>query len=39
MRDLIKELNKKVAVAEKQSEVNKILIDEIKAEQSNPLGG
>ncbi len=39
MRDLINELNKKVAVAEKQSELNKILIDEIKAEQSNPLGG
>ena len=39
MRDLINELNKKVAVAEKQSELNKILIDEIKAEASNPLGG
>ena len=39
VRDLINELNKKVAIAEKQSELNKILIDEIKAEQSNPLGG
>ena len=39
MRDLINELNKKVAIAEKQSELNKILIDEIKAEASNPLGG
>ena len=39
MRDLINELNKLVAIAEKQSELNKILIDEIKAEASNPLGG
>jgi len=39
LRDLINELNKKLAVAEKQSELNKILIDEIKAESSNPLGG
>ena len=39
MRDLINELNKLVAIAEKQSELNKILIDEIKAESSNPLGG
>ena len=39
MRDLINELNKKIAIAEKQSELNKILIDEIKAEASNPLGG
>ena len=39
MRDLINELNKKVAIAEKQSELNKILIDEVKAEASNPLGG
>ena len=39
VRDLINELNKKLAVAEKQSELNKILIDEIKAESSNPLGG
>ena len=39
VRDLINELSKKIAVAEKQSELNKILIDEIKAETSNPLGG
>ena len=38
-RDLINELSKKIAIAEKQSELNKILIDEIKAEASNPLGG
>jgi len=37
-RDLINDLSKKIAVAEKQSELNKILIDEIKAEASNPLG-
>ena len=39
IRDLINELSKKIAIAEKQSELNKILIDEIKAEASNPLGG
>ena len=39
IRDFINELNKKIAIAEKQSELNKILIDEIKAESSNPLGG
>jgi hypothetical protein len=39
VRDLINELAKKIAIAEKQSELNKILIDEIKAEASNPLGG
>ena len=39
VRDLINELSKKIAIAEKQSELNKILIDEIKAEASNPLGG
>ena len=38
IRDLINELSKKIAIAEKQSELNKILIDEIKAEASNPLG-
>jgi len=38
LRDLINELSKKIAIAEKQSELNKILIDEIKAEASNPLG-
>jgi len=38
-RDLINDLSKKIAVAEKQSELNKLLIDEIKAEASNPLGG
>jgi len=38
LRDLINELAKKIAIAEKQSELNKILIDEIKAEASNPLG-
>ena len=39
IRDFIIEINKKIAIAEKQSELNKILIDEIKAESSNPLGG
>ena len=39
IRDFISELNKKIAIAEKQSELNKILIDEVKAEASNPLGG
>lgn len=39
LRDLINELNKKIAIAEKQSELNKILIDEIKTEASSPLGG
>tara|TARA_R100000458_G_C8242347_1_gene221060 strand:+ start:111 stop:608 length:498 start_codon:yes stop_codon:yes gene_type:complete len=39
IRDLINDLNKKIAIAEKQSELNKILIDEVKAEASNPLGG
>ena len=38
-RDLINDLSNKIAIAEKQSELNKILIDEIKAEASNPLGG
>ena len=38
IRDLINDLNKKLAVAEKQSELNKILIDEMKAEASSPLG-
>ena len=38
LRDLINELAKKIAIAEKQSELNKILIDEMKAEASNPLG-
>jgi len=39
LRDLINELAKKIAIAEKQTELNKILIDEVKAEASNPLGG
>jgi len=39
VRDLINELAKKIAIAEKQTELNKILIDEVKAEASNPLGG
>ena len=39
IRDLINDLSKKIAIAEKQSELNKILIDEVKAETSNPLGG
>ena len=39
IRDFISELNKKIAIAEKQSELNKILIDEVKAKASNPLGG
>jgi len=38
IRDLINELAKKIAIAEKQSELNKILIDEMKAEASSPLG-
>ena len=39
IRDLINDLNKKIAVAEKQSELNGILIEEIKEQASNPLGG
>jgi len=39
IRDFINDLSKKIAIAEKQSELNKILIDEVKAEASNPLGG
>ena len=39
IKDLISELNKLIAIAQKTSELNKILIDEIKAEASNPLGG
>ena len=39
IRDLINELNKLIAIAQKSSELNKLLIDEIKAEASNPLGG
>jgi len=38
IKDLISELNKLIAIAQKTSELNKILIDEIKAEASNPLG-
>ena len=38
IRDLINDLNKKIAVAEKQSELNGILIEEIKEQASNPLG-
>ena len=37
IRDLINDLNKKIAVAEKQSELNGILIEEIKEQASNPL--
>ena len=39
IKDLISEINKLIAIAQKTSELNKILIDEIKAEASNPLGG
>ena len=39
IRDLINELNKKIAIAEKQTELNGILIEEIKEKSSNPLGG
>jgi hypothetical protein len=39
IRDFINDLSNKIAIAEKQSELNKILIDEVKAEASNPLGG
>lgn len=39
IRDLINELNKKIVIAEKQSELNGILIEEIKEKASNPLGG
>ena len=38
IRDLINELNKLIAIAQKSSELNKLLIDEIKAESANPLG-
>ena len=38
IKDLISEINKLIAIAQKTSELNKILIDEIKAEASNPLG-
>ena len=38
IKDLISELNKLIAIAQKTSELNKTLIDEIKAEASNPLG-
>lgn len=39
VRELLGDLNKKIAIAEKQSELNGILIEEIKEETSNPLGG
>ena len=39
IRDLINDLNKKIAVAEKQSEFNGILIEEINEQGSNRLGG
>ena len=39
VRDLINDLNKKIAIAEKQTELNGILIEEIKEKSSNPLGG
>ena len=39
IRERIGDLNKKIAIAEKQSELNGILIEEIKEETSNPLGG
>ena len=38
IRDLINDLGKKLLISQKQSELNKILIDEIKAEASSPLG-
>ena len=38
IKDLISELNKLIAIAQKTSELNKILIDEKKAEARNPLG-
>lgn len=39
IRGLISEANKKIAIAEKQGELNGILIKEIKEQASNPLGG
>ena len=38
IRDLINDLGKKLLISQKQSELNKILIDEMKAEASSPLG-
>ena len=39
LRDFINELNKLVSIVQKENELQTILIDEIKAENSNPLGG
>ena len=39
VRDLINELNKLITIVQKENELQTILIDEIKTENSNPLGG
>ena len=39
MRDLINEINKLVTIVQKENELQNILIEEIKQENSSPLGG
>ena len=39
IRDMINDMNKLIAIVQKENELQTILIDEIKAENSNPLGG
>jgi hypothetical protein len=39
IRDLISELNKLVSIVQKENELQTILIEEIKEENSSPLGG
>ena len=39
MRDLINEINKLVTIVQKENELQTILIEEIKQENSYPLGG
>ena len=39
MRDLINEINKLVTIVQKENELQTILIEEIKQENSSPLGG
>ena len=38
LRDLINELSKLVSIVQKENELQNILIDEIKTQNSNPLG-
>jgi len=38
LRDLINELSKLITIVQKENELQNILIDEIKTENSNPLG-